>query len=162
MRQTFSMLVVLNLACGGPVRLAPSLAAGAVDRTEAADAGPTSAPTRVDGGVDCNPTVATDCCDGDTRLTSAVCGDDGRYVCLQGKTCACFGKPQQFMCSDFCGSDIIQPPTCFAEGFGCPQGMVRTDACPVDTCWGEPGECCLNPRCEAGVWKCEAVGPGCG
>lgn len=94
-----------------------------------------------------------DCCEGGRRVTSASCLAD-RWVCERGAYCECGGAPQGFSCSDFCGSDIIQPPACISGRWACGGGLVETSSCSPGTCWGFPGDNCLDAECVAGRWLC--------
>lgn len=94
------------------------------------------------------------------RVTSADCGDDGDWSCAEGELCECEGEAASFICSDFCGSDAFVDPTCDAGGWSC-EGLVRSDSCADDVCWGDPGECCISPSCVDGSWQCESIQDPC-
>lgn len=142
--------------CENCVFTAPAYAVDA-GRPPAHDAGVASdAGQPVDAGVqlacDGRP-IGPDCCEGGQRVTSASCLED-RWVCERGAYCECGGAPQGFSCSDFCGSDIINPPACANGQWACGRGLVETSTCPADTCWGSPGDNCLDPKCLSGRWVC--------
>lgn len=120
--------------------------------------------TRVDSGTPpVSPYAGPDgppCCDSaGARLTSASC-TAGICTCSTGTFCLCAGAPAAFACSDFCGSDAFIDAQCTAEGWSCGSGMVRTDSCAAGTCWGEPGDCCVNPSCVDGAWQCSEIADG--
>ena len=124
-------------------------------------------PARVDAGHVTRPpsgcTVAfggPSCCAPDgRRVSSATCVNDD-YVCSEGSICECVGEPQDFYCSDFCGSDAYVDPICGAAGWVCPAGLTPTNACPAGTCWGEPGGLCIAPQCVNGAWTCASEDGG--
>ncbi len=96
-----------------------------------------------------------DCCVNDQRVTSARC-ENGAQVCDSGEVCACAGAPQRFNCVDFCGTDAFTGPVCNAGHWECAAGLQPSSQCPANTCWGEPGDCCVNPSCVDGAWVCES------
>lgn len=115
-----------------------------------------------DGGFPCRGQLPVDCCgSAGQRLSSATCTAQG-FTCEMGQICQCAGKPQTSVCADVCGSDSYIGPECTAQGFQCPSGLIETSSCPKGTCWGEPGDCCLDPRCENGAWVCGGgIKPNC-
>lgn len=107
-----------------------------------------------------NLPVGPPCCnESGSRVVSAECGDDG-WTCDEGALCECDGEPASFICSDFCGSDAFADPTCSEQGWSC-EGLIRSDSCEEDVCWGDPGNCCVNPSCVDGQWQCESIQDPC-
>jgi predicted small lipoprotein YifL len=98
------------------------------------------------------------CCGPDNRSVGTAACIDGDYVCTTGVICGCGGQPQTFYCSDFCGSDAYVNPVCGGSGWICPGGLIQTNQCPANTCWGEPGDLCQLPQCVNGAWSCESDG----
>jgi hypothetical protein len=112
--------------------------------------------------VDCGTTaMAPSCCNAEGgRVDSARCEADA-WACAEGALCECNAEKAAFQCTDFCGSDVFMEPTCTANGWDC-GGLIRTDACPADTCWGLPGECppdALWTQCLQGRWSCTTPPP---
>lgn len=138
------LVVLLAVACTDPL-------------VTAADAG------SIDGGVDECRTgsfLGPPCCDeAGRRVAGAVC-TAGAWSCDLGERCECEGEQASFVCADFCGSDAFVDARCGAEGWTC-DGLVRTSDCPSDTCWGMPGDCCVNPTCVEGAWRCESIRDPC-
>lgn len=150
--RAFVVLALLGLllaACPSPISIRDA-GAGASD-----DAGSS-------GSASCgNLPVGPPCCNavGD-RLMSADCDDTGEWSCEEGELCECEGEGASFICSDACGSDAFAEPTCEAGGWSC-GGLVRSDSCPDDLCWGDPGDCCVNPSCVDGAWECQSIQDPC-
>ena len=125
------------------------------------------------GGPACSVSPwGLDCCDEAGDRTGATDCQDGILVCELGTLCECDGVPTSFSCSDLCGSDIAGRPQCIDGLWQCvPPIGIRTDTCPPDTCWGEPGECacCLDegqgesvwPDCSEGEWVCPPGAAAC-
>ncbi len=143
------------LACGRTELVAVRVVSG--------DAGVVAAVgSRADAGLDAGQApclsapFGVDCCLDGRRVTSASCVD-GQAVCSSGAICACEGVAQSFLCVDFCGTDAFAGPACVNGAWRCASGLRPTTDCPDDTCWGDPGECCQQPRCVAGQWACGSV-----
>jgi hypothetical protein len=69
-----------------------------------------------------------------------------------------------FFCTDFCGSDMVQPPDCVAGEWQCTLGLqTRSDQCPAGTCWGAPNNsgCCESDGAPRGL-DCIDAGWACG
>lgn len=156
----FVLITLLALsACGRTelvhgVPISPSLDSGVVTTV---DSGVIDAGTADAGVTRClSSPFGVDCCRNGQRVTSAFCLD-GIAVCSTGDICTCNGVDQSFMCVDFCGTDAFASPECVNGAWQCARNLMRTTDCPIDTCWGEPGDCCKQPRCEGGEWKCAAI-----
>lgn len=115
-----------------------------------------------DAGTACTlPFGGPDCC-GDTnqRVGEATC-TGAEYVCGAGSLCSCAGSAATFHCVDVCGGDGFVSAVCLGSEWGCPQGLIKTSDCEPGTCFGDPGECCIAPHCEAGQWTCESIRDPC-
>lgn len=121
------------------------------------DAGPHDAGVVLPCG---NVPFGPDCCTGGARVASASCVD-GAWACGAADFCTCEGVPQDFQCSDFCGSDAFVPPICANGHWICERPFFETSQCGPDTCWGEPGDCCGAPSCVDGGWVCGFKPAGC-
>lgn len=138
------------------------LALGACGRTSTVDAGVVALDASVVVPRDAGLTACeaapfgVDCCRNGQRVTSARCVN-GAQVCDDGAPCSCGGVAQTFNCVDFCGTDAVSGPECVNGVWRCASGLISTSTCPAGTCWGLPGDCCQQPRCEAGEWKCAAI-----
>ena len=94
-----------------------------------------------------------DCCEGGRRSGEARCVAD-QWTCGGSPFCTCAGKPQEFLCAEYCGSDAFVAPDCVNGQWVCSRPTMPTSMCRADTCWGEPGECCGAPSCVDGGWVC--------
>lgn len=103
----------------------------------------------------CSP-FGVDCCDDGVRVTSTSCVNEVP-TCERGSICSCGGVEQSFNCVNFCGTDAFTGPSCVNGEWRCDDGLISSSTCPDNTCWGEPGDCCKQPRCEAGQWQCAAI-----
>ncbi|MGV3619279.1 MAG: hypothetical protein ACO1OB_00600 [Archangium sp.] len=137
------------------------LALCACGRTARVDAGVVSPDAAVvlrhDAGSSstCAP-FGVDCCRNGTRVTSASCVN-GVDVCSEGEPCSCGDVAQSFNCVDFCGTDAFTGPACVNGAWRCASGLKPSSECPAGTCWGAPGDCCQDARCEDGAWVCAAI-----
>lgn len=155
----FALLTLVLCGCNDVFALRPAAV------TLAGRPAVTGPPVIPDAGVAgtaplVGPELGPPCCDSaGARVSGANCGAFG-CSCSTGVLCACAGAPAQFLCSDFCGSDALADPVCGANGWECDQGLIRTDSCAQGTCWGEPGDCCVNPQCFDGRWVCDSIADG--
>jgi hypothetical protein len=108
------------------------------------------------GGLECPGPKGPDCCSPtNTRAGEATCTKDKVWTCGALDFCRCTGQVQPFFCSDFCGSDVLQPAVCGPTGWRCDPGLTPSSQCPRDTCWGLPGAGCVNATCVSGAWVCK-------
>jgi hypothetical protein len=126
-----------------------------VEVADAADAVEDTGEPPIPCGAPLTP-VGPPCCVGGNRVSDGECRD-GVWFCAQGGLCQCAGAPITFVCSDFCGSGAFVDAVCGDEGWSC-GALVRSDSCPPETCWGDPGDCCINPSCVDNRWECERIG----
>lgn len=158
MRPFLLLLSLMPLACGGADRLVQT---GSYGEAPAPPVAPVDSP---DAAVTLLTAFAgpdgPPCCDSaGNRVTSAQCSE-GVCRCAVGAFCVCQGAPAGFLCTDFCGSDAVMDPECSDTGYTCPRGFTQTNSCPSGTCWGEPGDCCVNPSCVDGAWRCAEIADG--
>ena len=149
MRLTRVLCVVVLVGCGRAGLVAPvSLRSdGGALRPSVPDAG---------GRACVDAPFGVDCCANGQRVTGARCVD-GAQVCDVGEICACAGEAQTFNCVDFCGTDAVTGPSCVNGAWQCATGLMKTSDCASGTCWGEPGDCCVEPACVDGAWSCASL-----
>ncbi len=153
---------LLLVAACTPAPNVPDLDGGAIGGLDAGSEEEDAGSLHDAGPLLCEETlpVGPPCCDASgARLMGADCSVGG-WTCEEGALCECEGEGASFFCTDVCGSDAFTDPTCGESGWTC-AGLVRSDSCPAGTCWGLPGDCCINPSCVDGSWQCESIQDPC-
>jgi hypothetical protein len=141
--------LLLTLLCAGCLSAVPDLLGDG-------DGGARAQPDAGGGGLECPGPMGPDCCSPtNARAGEAKCTQDKVWTCGALDFCRCTGQVQPFFCSDFCGSDVLQPASCGPTGWRCDPGLTPSSQCPRDTCWGLPGAACVNAACVNGAWLCK-------
>jgi hypothetical protein len=146
---TRALVVVVLSSCGRAGLVAPLSVRG--------DAGAFMVTSPDAGARRCDDApFGVDCCVNGQRVGAARC-IDGAQVCEAGDLCTCEGAAQTFNCVDFCGTDAVTGPVCVSGAWQCASGLMKTSECASGTCWGEPGDCCVQPACVDGAWTCASL-----
>jgi hypothetical protein len=137
-------------------------AAAAPDAVVVFDASADAAPAQCSATFP-PPPVTIPCELPDGGAISFVSCDGNQFTCPPGSSPPiCVGESDTFLCTDFCGSDVIGQPQCETNGWMCPRtAPFKTTEC-LSGCPQYPAPDCCDSAGNVVDYTCVGGQSGCG